>query len=70
MDVDIINLFCFTLCNAIFKWGEKIMQVHPICKFEELEAAFCKCYQKVKIGEQVYMALWVIKQGWDEKVEV
>jgi hypothetical protein len=70
MDVEIINLFCFTLYNAIFKWGEKFMQVHPICKFEELEVTFCKCYQKVQIDEQVYMALWMIKQGQDKKVEV
>jgi hypothetical protein len=60
MDVDIyLNPIKkkITLCNAIFKWGKKFMCMHPICKFEELEAAFCKCYQKIQIDEQVYMAL-------------
>jgi hypothetical protein len=46
------------------------MEDHPICKFKELEAAFYKHYQNVQIDKQMYMALWVIKQGGDEKVEV
>jgi len=46
------------------------MKAHQICKFEELEAMFCKHYWKVQMDEQVYMELWVIKQGRDEKVEV
>jgi len=66
----LVNLFCFTLHNAISEWGENFIRAHPICKFEKLEAMFCKCYQKVQMDEQVYMALWVIKQGGDEKVEV
>jgi hypothetical protein len=46
------------------------MQAHPVCKFKELEVAFYKNYQKVQIDEQVYMSLWVIKQGGDKKVQV
>jgi hypothetical protein len=46
------------------------MGAHLVCKFEELEVAFCKHYWKVQMDEQVYMALWVIKQGGDKKVEV
>jgi hypothetical protein len=46
------------------------MRAHLVCKFEELKVAFCKWYQKVQMDEQVYMALWMIKQGGDKKVEV
>jgi hypothetical protein len=46
------------------------MKAHPVCKFEKLESAFCKCYRKEQTYEQVYMALRMIKQGGDEKVEV
>ncbi len=60
-DADIVNLFCFTLHNAISEWGENFVKAHPICKFEKLEAMFGKCYQKVQMDEQVYMALRVIK---------
>jgi hypothetical protein len=56
-DVDIINLFCFTICNAIFVWGENFMKAHPICRFEALEVTFCKCSRKVQTNEQGYMAL-------------
>ncbi len=69
-DVNIIDLFCFTLHDAILKWGDNIMKAHPICRFEELEALFCKCYKKVQTYEQVYMALQVTKQGDNEKVEI
>ncbi len=56
-DVDIINMFCFTLCDAISELGENFMKAHLVCKFEELEVAFCKPNQKVQMDEQVYMAL-------------
>jgi hypothetical protein len=56
-DVNIVNFFCFTLCDAISKWGENFMKAHPICRFEEFEVAFCKCSRKVQTNEQVYMAL-------------
>jgi hypothetical protein len=43
-DVDIINLFCFTLHDAIFQWGENFMKAHLVCRFKKLEVVFCKCY--------------------------
>jgi hypothetical protein len=46
------------------------MGTHLVYKFEELEVTFYKCYWKVKMDEQVYMALWVIKPCGNEKVEV
>ncbi len=46
-DVDIVDLFCFTFCDAISEWGENFMKAHPICRFEKLEATICKCYQKI-----------------------
>jgi hypothetical protein len=46
------------------------MRAHPICIFKELEVTFCKHYRKLQTNEQVYMALQMIKQGKDEKVEV
>jgi hypothetical protein len=69
-DANIVNPFSFTRCDAIFKWGENFMRAHPVCKIEELEAAFYKHYSKVKIDEQVYKALQMIKRGKDEKVEI
>jgi hypothetical protein len=69
-NVDIVNLFYFTFHDAIFEWGENFMQTHPICKFEELQVAFCKRYQKVQMNEQVYITLRMIKQGGNKKVEV
>ncbi len=45
--VDIINLFYFTFCDAISKWGENFMKAHLVCKFEKLEVTICKCYQKI-----------------------
>jgi hypothetical protein len=69
-DSNIVNLFCFTLKDAISKWGENFMQFHLACIFIELEASFCKCYQKAQIDKHVYIALRVIKQAMTEKVEV
>jgi hypothetical protein len=37
------------------------MKAHLVCKFEELEATFCKHYRKVQTYEQMYMALRMIK---------
>jgi hypothetical protein len=42
MEVDIINVFYFTLQDNILKWGENSAHDHPNCTFEELEQAFCK----------------------------
>ncbi len=50
-DLDIVILFCFTLRDAISKWGENFMQSHSECTFFELEAAFSKQYWKVQIDE-------------------
>jgi hypothetical protein len=33
--------------DATSEWGENFMKIHPICIFEELEAAFYKRYQEV-----------------------
>jgi hypothetical protein len=46
------------------------MKTHQVCKFVKLEAVFYKRYEKVQTYERIYMALRVIKQGGDEKVEV
>ncbi len=35
---------CFTLCDAIFEWGENFIRTHPVYKFEKLEATFYKRY--------------------------
>ncbi len=69
-DTDIVNLFCFTLRDAILEWGENCMQFHLNCTFLELEVAFCKPYCIVQNDELVYMALRVIKQGNNKRVEV
>jgi len=42
MEVDIMNLFRFTLKDSIFEWGESYVQDHPKCIFEKLEQTFCK----------------------------
>jgi hypothetical protein len=46
------------------------MQFHLDCTFLELEATFYKHYHTFQNDEHVYMALRVIKQGNNEKVEV
>ncbi len=69
-DLDVVNLFCFTLKDAILEWGDNFMSSHLGCTFVELEVAFCKWYQKVQTYKQVYMALRIIKQTSNEKVEV
>jgi hypothetical protein len=57
MLIDIVNMFYFTLRNAMSEWGETFMKFHLVCKFEELKVAFCKRYQKVQMDKQMYMAL-------------
>jgi hypothetical protein len=42
VEVDIINLFGFTLKDSIYKWGENFVQDHLSSTFEEFEQAFCK----------------------------
>ncbi len=65
-----MNLFYFTLKDVILEWGKKFMQSHPGYIFLELEATFYKWYCIIQNDEHVYMALRVIKQGNDERVEV
>jgi hypothetical protein len=69
-NANILNLFYFTLCDAISEWGKNFMRPHSVCKFEELEATFYKHYWKVQKDEQVCMSLCMIKQGGNKKVEV
>ncbi len=69
-NANIMNLFCFTLRDVISEWGKNFMYSHPGCIFLELEVAFCKHYRIVQNDEHLYMALKVIKQGSNEKIEV
>ncbi len=62
MEVDITNMFGFTLRNNISKWGKKIVQDHPNCTFEELEQTFCKRFKTMKNDEEVYMQLQNIQE--------
>jgi hypothetical protein len=55
MEVDIINLFGFTLKDNIFEWGENYVQDHPNCIFEELERTFCKQFKIIKNDDKVYV---------------
>jgi hypothetical protein len=70
MEVDIINLFGFTLIYNILEWGKKNLQDHPNCTFKELEQAFSKCSQIVKNDEKFYMQLRNLHQQVGEQVEV
>jgi hypothetical protein len=53
MEVDIINLFGFTLRDNIFEWGENYVQNHPNYIFEKLEQTFCKQFIMVKNDKEV-----------------
>ncbi len=55
MEVDIINLFNFTLQDIILEWGENFVQDCPNYTFDELEQGFCKCFRIVKNDEKVYV---------------
>ncbi len=55
VEVDIINIFGFTLKDNIYKWGENYVQDHPNCTFEELEYTFFKRFRTIKNNEEVYM---------------
>jgi hypothetical protein len=54
-ELDIINMFGFTLKDSISKWGENYVQEHPNYTFEKLEQAFCKRFKIVNNDEEVYM---------------
>jgi hypothetical protein len=62
MEVEIINLFGFTLQDNISKWGENFVQDHPNCTFDELEQAFCKRFRTMKNDEKVYVLLKNLQQ--------
>ncbi len=55
MEVDIINMFGFTLWDNISEWGKNVIQDHPNCTFEELEQTFYKHFWTMKIDEKIYM---------------
>jgi hypothetical protein len=57
VEVNIINMFGFTLKNNIIEWGEIFVQNHPIFIFEELEQTFYKQFKTMKNHEEVYMQL-------------
>jgi hypothetical protein len=62
MEVDIINLFGFTLRDNISKWGKNYIQNHPNCIFEKLEQTFCKRFKTMKNDGEVCMQLQNIQQ--------
>ena len=68
-DDEMINLFCYTLRDAVSEWGENFLNSYPGCNFEMITKALCKRYRKVQTDEQVYMALRAIKQTESETVE-
>jgi hypothetical protein len=55
-DADIMTMFCFTLRDAISKWGENFMHFPLGYTFSKLEAPFYKPYRIVQNDEHVYMA--------------
>jgi hypothetical protein len=69
VEVDIINLFGFTLQNNILERVENFVQYHLNYTFDELEQAFCKCFQILKNDEKIYMQLRNLQQV-GERVEV
>jgi hypothetical protein len=66
MELNIVNLFGFTLQNNILEWGKIFVQDHPNCIFEELEQTFCKHFQIVKNDEEVHMQLRNFQQQVNE----
>jgi hypothetical protein len=57
VEVDIINLFGFTLKDNILEWGEIYVQNDRNYTFEKLKQTFCKRFKTVKNDEEVYMQL-------------
>ncbi len=68
-EVDIINLFGFTLEDNILEWGENFVQYHLNYTFDELEQTFCKQLRIVKNDEKVYMQLKNLQQV-GERLEI
>jgi hypothetical protein len=54
VEINIINMFGFTLQDNISKWGENFIQ-DPIYTFDELEQTFFKHFQTMKDDEEIYM---------------
>jgi hypothetical protein len=57
MEVDIVNLFGFTLRDNVCEWGKNYVQDHPNYTLEKLEQAFCKRFRIINNYEEVYMQL-------------
>jgi hypothetical protein len=55
-DADIVNLFCFTLRDAILEWGENFMQSHLKCSFAKLEATFVN---NTKLWKPMNKSTWL-----------
>ena len=74
MELDIMNLFGFTLKDvikdSILEWNENFVQDHFNCMFGKLEEVFCKWFQTVKNDEEVYLQLRNIQRQIVECVEV
>ncbi len=70
VEVDIINLFGFTLRDSISGWGENYVQDHRNCTFKELEQTTYKWFITIKNDEEVYMQLWNIQKQTTKCVEV
>ncbi len=62
MEMNIINLFGFTLQENISEWGENFIQDHLNCTFDELEQTFFKHFQIVRNDEEKYMQLRNLQQ--------
>ncbi len=57
MEVNIINLFGYTLWYNILKWGENFIQDNLNYTFDELEQAFGKHFWTMKNDEKINMQL-------------
>ncbi len=55
MEVDIVNLFSFTLQDIISKWGENFVQDCLNYTIDELEQTFYKHFRIVKNDEKIYV---------------
>jgi hypothetical protein len=54
-DVEIVNIFSFTLKDIVSNWCNNCMGDYPYCTFAKLQLAFCKRYKKVQNGEHVFL---------------
>jgi hypothetical protein len=66
VEVDIINLFGFTLWDTILELGENFVQDHPNCTFEELEQTFSNYEEQQKslyVVEEPLTTSWWTGKG-------